>query len=75
MLNSRLVIEHENEPVLGVSILEAEVADISPRGLRLNAVLRRTTPMSSASLNYATITSSPPASEPCTPPQLRHSIH
>lgn len=53
MLNSRLVIEHENEPVLGVSILEAEVADISPRGLRLNAVLRRTTPMSSASLNYA----------------------
>lgn len=53
MLNSRLVIEHENEPVLGVSILEAEVADISPRGLRMNAVLRRTTPMSSASLNYA----------------------
>ena len=53
LLNSRLVIEHENEPVLGVSILEAEVADISPRGLRMNAVLRRTTPMSSASLNYA----------------------
>lgn len=53
LLNSRLVIEHENEPVLGVSIIEAEVADISPRGLRLNAVLRRTTPMSSASLNYA----------------------
>lgn len=53
MLNSRLTIEHENEPVLGVSIMEAEVADISPRGLRLNAVLRRTTPMSSASLNYA----------------------
>lgn len=53
LLNSRLTIEHENEPVLGVSIVEAEVADISPRGLRLNAVLRRTTPMSSASLNYA----------------------
>lgn len=53
LLNSRLTIEHENEPVLGVSIMEAEVADISPRGLRLNAVLRRTTPMSSASLNYA----------------------
>lgn len=53
LLNSHLTIEHENEPVLGVSILEAEVADISPRGLRLNAVLRRTTPMSSASLNYA----------------------
>lgn len=53
MLNSRLTIEHENEPVLGVSIMEAEVADISPRGLRMNAVLRRTTPMSSASLNYA----------------------
>lgn len=53
LLNSRLVIEHENEPVLGVSILEAGVTDISPRGLRLNAVLRRTTPMSSASLNYA----------------------
>lgn len=53
LLNSRLTIEHENEPVLGVSIIEAEVADISPRGLRLNAVLRRTTPMSSASLNYA----------------------
>lgn len=53
LLNSRLTIEHENEPALGVSILEAEVADISPRGLRLNAVLRRTTPMSSASLNYA----------------------
>lgn len=53
LLNSRLTIEHENEPVLGVSIMEAEVADISPRGLRMNAVLRRTTPMSSASLNYA----------------------
>ena len=53
LLNSRLTIEHENESVLGVSIMEAEVADISPRGLRLNAVLRRTTPMSSASLNYA----------------------
>lgn len=53
LLNSHLTIEHENEPVLGVSIMEAEVADISPRGLRLNAVLRRTTPMSSASLNYA----------------------
>lgn len=53
LLNSHLTIEHENEPVLGVSIIEAEVADISPRGLRLNAVLRRTTPMSSASLNYA----------------------
>ena len=53
LLNSRLTIEHENEPMLGVSIMEAEVADISPRGLRLNAVLRRTTPMSSASLNYA----------------------
>lgn len=53
LLNSRLTIEHENEPVLGVSIMEAEVADISPRGLRLNAVLRRATPMSSASLNYA----------------------
>jgi hypothetical protein len=53
LLNSRLTIEHDNEPVLGVSIMEAEVADISPRGLRLNAVLRRTTPMSSASLNYA----------------------
>lgn len=53
LLNSRLTIEHENEPVLGVSIMEAEVADISPRGLRINAVLRRTTPMSSASLNYA----------------------
>lgn len=53
LLNSHLTTEHENEPVLGVSILEAEVADISPRGLRLNAVLRRTTPMSSASLNYA----------------------
>lgn len=53
LLNSRLTIEHENEPVLGVSIMEAEVADISPRGLHLNAVLRRTTPMSSASLNYA----------------------
>ena len=53
LLNSRLTIEHENESVLGVSIMEAEVADISPRGLRMNAVLRRTTPMSSASLNYA----------------------
>lgn len=53
LLNSHLTIEHENEPVLGVSIMEAEVADISPRGLRMNAVLRRTTPMSSASLNYA----------------------
>lgn len=53
LLNSHLTIEHENEPVLGVSIIAAEVADISPRGLRLNAVLRRTTPMSSASLNYA----------------------
>lgn len=53
LLNSRLTIEHENEPALGVSIMEAEVADISPRGLRLNALLRRTTPMSSASLNYA----------------------
>lgn len=53
LLNSHLTIEHENEQVLGVSIMEAEVADISPRGLRLNAVLRRTTPMSSASLNYA----------------------
>ena len=53
LLNSHLTIEHENEPVLGVSIMEAEVADISPRGLRLTAVLRRTTPMSSASLNYA----------------------
>lgn len=53
LLNSHLTIEHENEPVLGVSIIEAEVADISPRGLRLNALLRRTTPMSSASLNYA----------------------
>lgn len=53
LLNSRLTIEHENEPVLGVSIMEAEVADISPRGLRMNTVLRRTTPMSSASLNYA----------------------
>lgn len=53
LLNSHLTIEHENESVLGVSIQEAEVADISPRGLRLNAVLRRTTPMSSASLNYA----------------------
>lgn len=53
LLNSHLTIEHENEPVLGVSIQEAEVADISPRGLRLNAVLRRTTPTSSASLNYA----------------------
>lgn len=53
LLNSRITIEHENEPALGVSIMEAGVADISPRGLRLNAVLRRTTPMSSASLNYA----------------------
>lgn len=53
LLNSRLVIEHENEPALGVKIIEAEASDISPRGLRLNAVLRRTTPMSSASLNYA----------------------
>lgn len=57
LLNSHLTIEHENEPVLGVSIIEAEVADISPRGLRLNALLRRTTPMSSASLNYALLDS------------------
>jgi len=53
LLNSRLETEHENESILGVKILDAEIIDITPRSLIVNAQLRRTAPMCSATLNYA----------------------